>query len=435
MLSRLSQQVSTYKNARHWYIAYSGGLDSHVLLHALAHLKQDHPEWPDITAVHINHQLQNDANHWEQHCQQQALALGVSYLAFKVDIPTNTNVEAIARQERYKAFASLLLDSDCLFMAHHQQDQLETFIYRLFRGAGIQGLMAMPKERMLNKGNIVRPLLDASRKELESYAELHRLLYVNDPSNADITFDRNYIRHRILPVIQQRWPAFAQVLSRTVLHLNEANELLLEVAKNDIFLLIESDASIINYEVLLTWSVARRNNLLRYWLKLNGIVLTSEQLNAIWCDVVLAKVDASPCFFINHQLTLRRYSKKLYIVNSVRLEDVDKEWNGMEACLITSYGLLQLSTPQPLILTVRSRRGGEVIQPIACAFHKTIKQLLQEHAIPPWERQHIPLIYYGEQLIALADKVISQEGSAILNGATIEKVTYPHQNDDLSAIV
>jgi len=420
MLTRLIQQVSPYAKAPHWYVAYSGGLDSHVLLHALATIKQQHPELPPLSAIHVHHQLQTPADSWQAHCHQQALGLGVNCLSFRVEIDQGGNIESAARDARYKVFAEQLEQGACLFMAHHEQDQIETFFYRLFRGAGVRGLMAMANVRPLAHGHIVRPLLSESRTTLEQYALRHQLAYVNDPSNQNIQFDRNYIRHELIPVINRRWSMHPAAISRAIENFTETDELLTELAVADIALLSKTGEASLNFLPMLQWSKARRNNALRYWLRHYDINLSSEQMVVLWQSVVLASIDAAPIFSLSPSLDLRRHNYSLYVVdNRLTIELTPTLWNASASIYIEGYGELSLSTPHNIDLCIKPRVGGEKIKPMGADHHKSVKHIFQEQNIAPWLRARVPLIYSEDTLIAVGDMVVSEAGSALLQGAKI----------------
>lgn len=421
MLERLKQQVSPYRQARCWYIAYSGGLDSHVLLHSLATLKQQDSTLPPLVAVHVNHQLQPAAGAWEAHCRQQAASLAVEFSSATVTVAENGSTETAARAARYQVFSGLLQEGGVIFLAHHQQDQVETFLYRLFRGAGTRGLASIRRERPLANGALVRPMLDFTREALADYARQNRLDYIHDPSNDDTAFDRNYIRHQLLPVMRQRWPAALATMHRAIDHLQESAALLDELAQNDLANLKtgEADESWLVLQQLAGLSEARQKNLLRFWLARHDIQLSAGQLAELMHHVIAASEDGNPELVAGVK-TIRRFRGRLYITpNGLPEGFAEVVWDGATTCTIAGYGTLVLSRPVDILLTVKPRQGGESIKPKGSKQTRKLKTLLQELQVPPWHRLNLPLIYHGEELIAVGNLVVTECAAHYLQGSEI----------------
>ena len=229
--SALTPQLSGLPQTGQWYVAFSGGLDSSVLLHLLFSWCREHAPGVALRAVHVNHGLQAEAAQWQQHCQSFCTELGLELVSAAETVAVDgRGVEAAARQARYGVFESLLSSGDLLFMGHHLDDQVETVFLRLLRGAGVRGLAGMPPTRVLGQGRLYRPLLAWSRAELEQYAAAHELRYIDDPSNTDKAMDRNFLRHQVLPLIASRWPAYRGNVARTVDHLTSAAQSLSSLA-------------------------------------------------------------------------------------------------------------------------------------------------------------------------------------------------------------
>lgn len=413
----IDEQLLPYLTARHWYIAYSGGLDSSVLLHILAGF----PQRPALTAVHIHHGLQADADSWQQHCQHQAAALGVDFRAIQVKVAADANVEANARAARYDALSALLQPGDCLFMAHHRDDQAETLLYRLLRGAGVRGLGAMSVTRPLALGTLVRPLLAMSRQQLLDYAHQQQLVYVDDPSNQQLQYDRNFLRHQVLPVLQQRWPAAVDNLARAAQHQQQAQSLLDEVAEEDLPALTDTALGCPRLH-LLVWqqlSMARRHNALRYWLQQQGIALSAAQWQVLLDNVIDAAPDAMPQLQVAGKL-LRRFDYALYLCPlTAEAGFTAFDWHTVKPCHIAGVGSFRLTQPGDLVLQVRARQGGEKIQLAGHTHQRKLKQLLQEMRVPPWQRDRLPLFFYQGKLIAVADLLVSEEAVRLLGEARI----------------
>ena len=206
-----------HANAEKIFVAYSGGVDSHVLLHLLASMALYKSR---ITAVYVHHGLQLEAEQWAVHCESVALALGVSFKCLRVNAQKTTrqSQEEVARDARYQALKALLTESDVLLLAQHREDQMETVLLQLFRGAGIQGLSGMPLVIDFGLGQVIRPFLDVSKQAINAYAALHQIHWVEDPSNQSDNFDRNFLRNQIFPQLKQRWPALDKTVARSARH-------------------------------------------------------------------------------------------------------------------------------------------------------------------------------------------------------------------------
>lgn len=269
--SRLLQALAPWREARGWCVAFSGGLDSTVLLHLLARLARSEA-LPALSALHVHHGLQTAADAWPAHCQVVCRSLGIPLRVERVQVAVGGSIEQAARAARYRAFQASLGEGQVLLTAQHLDDQAETLLFRLLRGAGLRGLAAMPASRPLGGGRLCRPLLGVSRAELEAYAQTHRLDWVEDPSNQDPRFSRNYLRQEVMPRLASHWPQAAAGMARCAAHLREAEELLGELAAIDLRAcrapsdLDWLDLPRIALEPLRRLGAARQRNLLRAWL-------------------------------------------------------------------------------------------------------------------------------------------------------------------------
>ena len=269
--TQLLQALTPWRNANSWHVALSGGLDSTVLLHLLAHLRQTH-SLPALSAVHVHHGLQAAADSWPAHCQVLCDSLAVPLQVFQVQVRPGASLERAAREARYQAFEAVTQAGEVLLTGQHRDDQAETVLFRLLRGAGVSGVAAMPRERALGQGHLCRPLLDVSRAELEVYARAHGLSWVEDPSNTQTDFSRNYLRHEVFPTLTKRWPQAAASLARTAAHCAEAQGLLDELAQQDLAAATpHTEFSWLGLPSLALapiagLSAARQRNALRHWL-------------------------------------------------------------------------------------------------------------------------------------------------------------------------
>ena len=273
-------------------LALSGGLDSMCLLHAASNVLAEEK----LLAVYVNHQLQADADTWEAFCEQHAQQYKIEFHALRIQINRpKANIEAQARQQRYQAIASQMQAEDILVTAHHQDDQAETLLLQLMRGAGVDGLSAMAVVSDFPPGKLVRPWLSVSRKALQDYARINHLQWVNDPSNADDRFNRNFIRNQVLSLLSERWPAVTQMLARSAENLSEAKELVDLQSQTDLSVCLGNYQHSLAIKKLERFSQARQNFLLRQWFLNNGYLAPErDQLNTLLSEIVEARNDASP---------------------------------------------------------------------------------------------------------------------------------------------
>lgn len=419
----LKPLLEAYPNSRRWVVAYSGGVDSHVLLHlcqrflASQDLLSEHV--PKLHAIHINHQLQSAADDWQHHCEQQTLKLSLPLQSVVVNIKCEAgdSLEQQARLARYQAFADHLGEGDLLLMGHHRDDQAETLLLRLMRGSGSQGLAAMPATRKLAKAHLVRPLLGMGRADIITYAHQAALQWVDDPSNQQLDFDRNFLRHQVLPQLSQRWPNYTQSLFRSAQLSAESTALNDELAVLDVERLgLELGSNRLAIEPLMGLSASRLRNILRYWLRHIGITMLSRaQLTELISAVIAARRDAVPELYCSGRV-FRRHGG--YVIVDEPLAEFDSQvryfWKPPGALLLAGAGQLtaRLHSGRGLRacsgITVSFRSGGEVIKPAGRDGTKTLKKLLQELHVPSWLRSRVPLLYSDNELIAVADLVIAE---------------------------
>jgi tRNA(Ile)-lysidine synthase len=410
----LRTTLETLPATRRYVIGYSGGLDSHVLLQALSRLREDGGV-PELLAVHVDHGLQADAADWARHCERVCAGLDVSFAAVAVDAGPETGEapEAAARRARYAALRALMRPDDILLTAHHRGDQAETVLLQLLRGAGPAGLAAMPVLAAFTPGWHARPLLGVGREALRRYAEHEGLTWIEDPSNTDPRFDRNYLRHGVMPRLRERWPSAEQTLARAARHQAQIAALLREFGVEDLERVRGSRDDSLSVSRLLGLSESRRANTLREWFRRRRMPPPSEaQLERLVSDVLEARDDAEPLLRLD-QLELRRYRDDLYALAPLSPHDPGRviDWDGRSpltldppGCRIDAADLRGLGLdPERLEgpLTVRFRRGGERCRPSDSSETRELKKLFQEIGMPPWERDRVPLIYSGERLVAV----------------------------------
>jgi tRNA(Ile)-lysidine synthase len=406
----LQDALRRFPPASRLIVAYSGGLDSHVLLHAASLLRG--ADFPELRAIHVHHGLAPRADAWTAHCEAVCAALGVPLEVIRVDARAETgeSPEAAARAARYRALEAALTPGDGLLTAHHRRDQAETLLLQLLRGAGPAGLAAMPRWQPLGAGWHGRPLLDLSRERLEAHARAHGLVWIEDESNLDIRFDRNLLRQEVMPRLRERWPALDEMLARAASHQAEALGLLGELARQDLEDLRGGPPGTLSVSALTRLRPARRRNALRFWLMDKGLPLPSmARLQSVLDDVLTAAPDAMPRVAWEGG-EIRRYRDALYAMPPLAPHDPAQRlpWDGRGPLAIDALGLVL--TPEWLqgqgvvpeageTLTVAFRRGGETMR--VRDRTRELKKLMQERGIPPWERERVPLVFRGEELVAV----------------------------------
>ncbi len=425
-------QMQAKPEVKRWLIAYSGGLDSTVLLHLAVWANQQLASPRTLCAVHINHQLSTGAGHWQQHCQQQAQALDVPIIVRSVAVHSRgLGVEAAARQARYQVFEALLTAADGLFMGHHQDDQAETLLLRLLRGAGVLGLGAMQAERRLGQGCLLRPLLGVEPACLHAYAAEHQLLWVEDQSNQSLDFDRNYLRHRVIPVLTQRWQQAVSHLAKTAVRLQASQQLLDDLAGLDLESLHmrkERCGWSIDCTKLQALHRERINNLLRFWCAQQGFDRPdAEQLLQIQRQLLQPQASAAAVVGWG-QAQLRPFNQRLYLLPSLpEFTPVARQipWD-LKQDLPLSHGFylsadsgpasavnaISAAKIQGAACTIRWRTGGERCRPAGRCASQTLKKLLQEYTLETWLRQRVPLLYIDDQLAAVGDLWVCAEFAA-----------------------
>ncbi len=406
--ARVLAALSAWRGAPVWTVAFSGGLDSTVLLHLLVGLSR-RLALPALRAIHVQHGLQAVAPAWPAHCQQVCDELGVPLLQREVQVQAGASLERAARDARYAAFAALLDMDELLLTAQHRDDQAETLLFRLLRGAGARGLAAMPVSRPLGRGWLVRPLLDASRGELEDYARANGLDWIEDPSNCDERFSRNFLRHQIFPLLTQRWPQTVASMARSAAHLREAQGLLDELAQADLAALEQNSRFTwlplpsLALAPLLTLSAARQRNLLRHWLAPLTPLPDSDHW-AGWQTLTTAAVDAAPVWRLARG-ELRRADGRLWWLSGAWLRPLPALALPLQAAhlALPDKGQVCLVGQAPQgALQVRYRQGGETLR-LAGRGQRDLKRLLNECALPAFVRARVPLLYCDEQLLAVAN--------------------------------
>jgi tRNA(Ile)-lysidine synthase len=405
---QLRAQLGSLRGAQ-LCVAFSGGADSMALLAALAALQTR--AGFQLRALHINHRLQPQADAMAASALRSARTLGVDCEVVRapVRVPRGASLEASARTVRYAALRARLAPGEWLLLAQHREDQFETVLLQLLRGAGVAGLAAMP----IQAGPLLRPLLAVSAVALRAYLQRRRIRWHEDPSNADERFDRNYLRRHLTPLIEARWPGATQTVARSAALAAEAQTLLETLADRD--LRVARDGAALQVSVLRRLGAAECRNALRRWLALMALPLPDQRrLQEIAGPVLRARHDAQP-LVAWPGAEVRRHGDLLYAraapaARAVAPRPLRWDWRAQPRVQLGAGGSLSLvpDAAGPLALTalpaqfsIRFRVGGERL----AREHgqQTLKRLLQEHRLPPWQRAAVPLLYAGRRLLAVAD--------------------------------
>ncbi len=438
MLSIESHVEAFFSNHanRNILIAYSGGVDSQVLLHCLASLRKQNRLKALLRVCHVDHGLSENSVQWQdfatKQCQQLNIPLEV--ICVNVQVQAQKSLEALARDARYNALKSVANDGDLIVTGHHSDDQAETFLLALKRGSGLKGLSAMQKEMKLGQQLLVRPLLNFSRADIERYAKEHQLSWIEDESNIDERFDRNFLRHQILPRLTQRWPSMNSTIARSAEHCFEAQQLLDELAQQD---LAKSQLSknILDTAALMVLTQARFNNTLRYFLSVHNMLMpSSQQLQQIRLQLS-AEGDKSPMVQLAN-CCFRRYKNELHLTDIY--QDISVWQETVNLAGLTDIKAVVLSLPDKIgslsfsfqqteehlnsfwQATVRAPKPGQIVSigfshqnpkclPQYRQHSRSLKKVLQELAIPPWLRKRTPFVFYDGVLVAVIGQFICKE--------------------------
>ena len=413
------ETLPAVRSARSCVVAYSGGVDSHVLLHLC------HAAGLPVRAIHIHHGLQAEADHWDRHCAEVCSKLDIAYQCIHVDANPGPgeSPEDAARKARYQALENELRSDEVLLTAHHQDDQAETLLLQLMRGAGPAGLASMPAIKSFGAGYHARPMLGFSQQSLTQYAEEHKLIWVDDPSNADTSFDRNYIRKEVMPRLVENWSNANEALSHVAALQQDTLEVIDAMAATDLAAVSTQQRNSLSMSKLKQLSEARQYNVLRYWINASGYGRPRRNIMQEVIESVLpAAEDTTPLVFWGGT-EIRRYQDTLYILPALNSHEIHHvyAWDGEQPLYIDALNLemrleqsLGKGLHQDVVarrMTVRFRQGGEQLRPHGRRHTHSLKKLMQEAGIPPWQRNRIPLIYIDHQLACVCGYWIAESFS------------------------
>ena len=402
-----SLEKSSYNE---FLIAYSGGCDSTALLYIANQMARKNKI--NIRAIHVNHNLNKESKKWENHCKEFCKEINVELCVENINIPLKSgdSIEEKAREDRYSSIYTQMSKKTLMMTAHHGDDQAETFLYQLFRGSGAKGLSSMPRIKKIKKGFHLRPFLAFNKKTLEDFTEFKALNYVEDLSNNNTDFSRNFIRKEILPSIKRKWPSCASTISRSAQNLSELFKL------NEDLAMIDIQRFLINNIYKLSVSVRsldkyRCNNVIRYWISINNYRMPSaEQIHSIYSDVLNAGKDKVP-FFLCSEYEIRRHNDYIEIMQPLTKHDssIIYKWKFMENLIIHNLSLnlswTDLEKRFGCKITndveVRFRNSGKNIK--LYSSKKSLKDYMRETNMPPWKRERTPLIYIDGELRVIWD--------------------------------
>lgn len=407
-------------------IAFSGGMDSTVLLHVMKNIIDEKSQ---IRAIHINHNIVDNSKVWTKTCKSICKNFGIDIEIISLEVTHNGyGLEAAARDERYEKLKEKLYENEYLLTAHHEEDQMETVFLRMARGTGLDGLQGINEKYSFGEGIIFRPMLEVSKTSVMDYAKEHQLKWVEDSSNQDTHFDRNFLRKKIIPQFRERWPSIASSVSRLSQLSAQNIKILNQIAEEDIGPIANMNE--LPLAKLLDKSFERANNMLRYIILANGMSIPSmKTLQDGLKEMLDPETDKSVIAWKDY--CIRKYKNHLYFLSNSDLEpnkvDVRIPWEigktvnlgenigTIEATFIHGDGLSIEKCKNKL--TISYRQGGELIKPIGHRINKSLKNLFQENQILPWMRDKIPLIYYQDELVSVADLWFNQNYVASQNEA------------------
>jgi len=364
-------------------VALSGGIDSVVLLHYL------HAHYPDdCRAIHCNHHLSKHCDEWDEFCKSLCNKLSIPYSNVDIFIENESNLEENARKKRYHSLSSDLKENEVLCTAHHQNDQAETLLLQLFRGAGVAGLASMPKSKPLGKGVHYRPMLNIKKSEIIEYAKDNHLSWVEDDSNTNTNFRRNFLRLDIIPKLETAYKNLAKTLTRSAKHQSEALALIQALAKIDTQeRQLINPSHQINIQRLAQLDTLRIKNVIRYHLSSLEFLAPSDKVMKQILDLLSAKEDANP--LVNwDQFEIRRYQGDLYFINN----QVEKNNN------FCPFHAEFENLPN---FSIRYRAEGQRIKLPGKKHSQSLKKVLQDANIPPWERSSLKMYYIKDELRAM----------------------------------
>lgn len=427
------EHLYTLTESKHYLLAYSGGLDSSVLLH-LMHRASHEDSQIRLAAIHINHGLSPRASEWSEYCRHKCEAKDVPYQSVTVNLGCckGESIEAAARQSRYAILNDRLQYQQVLLTAHHQDDQCETLLLQMLRGSGLSGIASMPEIRDFSNGFLARPLLSYDRESIRQYALKEGIDWIDDESNSDTDRDRNYLRHNIVPLIKDRWPSATRTIARTAKHSAECIDLVNTLGEQDLARSRIIGTNVVSSSSVKQFSISRQRTLLRCWIREHErLTPPANILERILSELLESATDRNPVIKWDYT-EVRRYRDCLYIMDPLPAIDNQTSLKLEEACNALPLGRLKY---QPTVgvginrklledrfISIRFRSGGESIIPYYSSYSHEAKKLMSEHGIPSWLRDLMPLVYVNDELVAIPGICVNRRWSALPDQDSINLV-------------
>ena len=406
-------------------VAFSGGLDSSVLLHSLASI----PEYKErVFAIHVDHGLSPNSKSWIKHCEKFCSGLGVNFIPLNIELKNSKTNENFLRQARYKAIFSCLKKGEVLCTAHHKDDHIETILFRILRGTGIKGLTGIEQYSQMEGIDLIRPLISYSKKDLLDYAKKFNVNWIEDESNQDLSISRNFIRKKVIPNLKNNnWPEYKNSISYLSTKAKEANEILAEIAYLDLKSCAPESLDQLSIRKIRELSHARAMNLLFTWLGLNTHLGVSNKLtDQVYKSIILASESSNPVVTFGKKgergsFQIRRFNNFLHHLPLTETEALsDKKvwkWNSNNPLKLPTGTLsMEVSLGKGISMqltesgiSIKGRVGGERCKPEGRSKSQKLKKLFQEYRVPPWVRDRIPLVYVGDKLAAVSDLWVCEE--------------------------
>ena len=434
--------VTKHPDVEHFVVAYSGGVDSHLLLALMARLR-DRTNSFRLSAVHVDHGIQSKSAEWAEHARQvcQTLDVPLQVRACQVEIGRK-GPEASARKARYMQFAQVLDADEHLLLAQHAEDQAETFLLQALRGSGPDGLSGIPGKRVFGKGMLARPLLGCSQESLLQEAQQLGLQWVEDPSNQQLQYDRNFLRLQVMPLLKSRWPAATTTLGRCAMRSAAASQSLLSMAEQDLAGVKSAGKPELRISALQSLPRERAFTAIRLWVRMRGLEMPRMQdLVQVHKNLLNARHDSQGIVNVR-DYEFRRHKDSLYLLMpQTEQQPFRYVWESpFDDLFISETGTTLtrsecfrqgIRLPEAGTLVVKSRAGGELIALGNPKFHKAVKKILQESSVPPWQRESIPLLYINNELAAVWQLAVAthhQRKSAV--GLSVHKVRQTSLDDE-----
>lgn len=414
-------QLLNTQPSRHFVLAFSGGVDSRVLLELLVRYRDEHGV--SVQAVHVHHGLSANADEWARCCRKWCEAVNIPLTVERVSLDTASgeSIEKLARDARYRALEHYVDSDTLLLLAQHADDQLETFLLALKRGSGPKGLASMAQQAPFANGQLLRPLLSISREQIEQFAREQQLQWVEDESNQDERYERNFLRQRITPLLSQRWPGIRQAVQRSAQLCAEQEALLAELLSDAFHVALQTDGSL-SVAALAVYSDALRRQLLRYWLQSQHQAMPSQlQLEILWREVALAAGDANPKLKLG-ECEIRRFNHRLYCVPLMQDVSAWQQPLPPESRLLLPDNLGSLALVTSELGNVRLPSGDATLWvtfnpeglsacPVGRSGSRKLKKLFQEYQVPSWLRRRTPIVMYHNRVVAVANLFVDRDFS------------------------